>query len=358
MRPRLLPALLLALPAGAWAHANTQSYSDLEVGEDAVEMRLRTRDGDLSFALEGVDLDHDGELSDAELSAGRGAISAYFLRKVELSQDGEPCRGEVLGIGRIEVSPETDPVHFTNLALRIRFPLPRRGGKLSVRVHPYDDNDPQHQHLATAVVRGGHPVALFLGGKAEETLDLGASAPPEPRWRRLGAVFPKGVEHILVGWDHLLFLAALILVVQRPWALLGVVTGFTAGHTLTLVLAGLDVVTLPSRITEGAIAFSIAWVGARNALGATGEGRWKVAALFGLVHGFGFASALKGALPPDMLVPSLLVFNLGIEAGQLAVVALAWPLLRLLSARPGLSKAFSWAVAAAGAALCAWRLFG
>lgn len=349
---RALLAAFLALPSAALAHSSTQSFSDIEVGGEAVEVRLRTRDMDLAFALEAVDRNGDGGLDQAELEAGRGTVAAYFLERCRLGLDGRPLEGALLGVDRLE-SPEGGD-HATNLVLRMRFELPRPRGRLSIRIRPYEENDLLHQHLALVRIRGGAPRELFLDRKTEPVLDLGGTL--DAGWA--GGVFRSGVEHILAGWDHLLFLAALILVVERPWALLGVVTGFTAGHTLTLVLAGLDLVSLPPRLTESAIAFSIAWVGVRNARGAPGEGRWKVAALFGLVHGFGFASGLRGQLPPDLLVPSLLVFNLGVEAGQLAAVALAWPLLRLLSGRPGPSKAFSWTVAAAGAVLCALRLFG
>lgn len=146
-----------------------------------------------------------------------------------------------------------------------------------------------------------------------------------------GAFFRLGFEHILHGPDHLFFLTGL-LIAARSWrAVIAVVTAFTIAHSVTLGLAALDVVTLPPRLVECGIAGSIVWVGLENLL-RRGEPRhrWIAAFGFGLLHGFGFANVLRDLLltASDLpLVRSLLGFNLGVEAGQLAVVAVVVPLL-------------------------------
>src|SRR6185295_4124843 len=131
------------------------------------------------------------------------------------------------------------------------------------------------------------------------------------------------------------FLIALLLVGGGFRALVAIVTAFTIAHSVTLSLAVLDVVQLPPRLVESAIALSIAWVALENLLIAEVRGRWRVTFLFGLMHGFGFASILREMhLPREGLVASLLAFNLGVEAGQLVVVALTYPLVALMERSP------------------------
>lgn len=172
--------------------------------------------------------------------------------------------------------------------------------------------------------------------------------------------FVLGVEHILTGYDHLLFLAALLLVCATFREAAVVITCFTVAHSVTLGLAALDVVSLPSRVVEAVIAGSIVYVAMENVL-RVGKQRlaWRAAVTFafGLVHGMGFASVLRelglGSAPGGVVMP-LLKFNLGVEAGQLAVAAVAFPLI-LLARKKGrvmdrrLVPAFSGLIALAGA---------
>ena len=134
------------------------------------------------------------------------------------------------------------------------------------------------------------------------------------------------MEHILVGYDHILFLLALI-VVSRPRELVSLVTAFTVAHSITLALATLEWVNLPANLVETAIAATIVYTAAENFWITDTAGRWKTTFAFGLVHGFGFAGVLRDlGLPTDGFVRALVAFNLGVEVGQLAIVAaLAWP---------------------------------
>ena len=152
--------------------------------------------------------------------------------------------------------------------------------------------------------------------------------------------FQLGVVHIWSGYDHLLYLTGLMLLVRGWRALVGVVTAFTLAHSLTLALSALDLVRLPPAPVEAVIALSILFVAVELARGQRGARHlvhrhpWIVAFSFGLLHGFGFAGALRGiGLPEDARMPALLLFNLGIEAGQLAFVALAVGLLWALARR-------------------------
>jgi len=140
-----------------------------------------------------------------------------------------------------------------------------------------------------------------------------------------------GTDHILSGWDHLAFLAALFLSTRGLRALIGVVTAFTLAHSVTLGVASMTEVDLPSRMIETVIALSIAYVAADNLMRPKARSRWPEAFVFGLVHGLGFAGFLgQSLLAAPSQTSALIGFNLGVEAGQLAVVfalALAFALI-------------------------------
>ncbi len=154
--------------------------------------------------------------------------------------------------------------------------------------------------------------------------------------------FLLGVDHILSGLDHLLFVAALILLIRDRWVLVKTITAFTVAHSITLAGASLGYLSLPQRPVEATIALSIAFIARELLMTTPGERRlserypWGVAFVFGLLHGFGFASALKEIGLPQADVPlSLLTFNLGVEAGQLIFVTAT---LLLVKATCGLFK--------------------
>src|SRR5207248_2208876 len=171
-----------------------------------------------------------------------------------------------------------------------------------------------------------------------------------------------GVEHILTGYDHLLFLLALLIGATSLWRVLGIATAFTLAHSITLSLAVLGVVHVPAAMVEPAIAASIIWVAVENTLGRSRPShRFAIAFLFGLVHGLGFADALEPmALSGWHLVRALLGFNLGVELGQAAAIFVMMPLLWWVGqlARGILvDRLASIAVAAAGACWFVQRVY-
>ncbi|MEZ4221944.1 MAG: HupE/UreJ family protein [Polyangiaceae bacterium] len=203
------------------------------------------------------------------------------------------------------------------------------GGPVTLRDTLGFDVDPRTEILC---VLDGSAWVFRLGSEERE---LGT--PPT-----LGAVLVSfvrsGALHVLAGLDHVLFVFALLLAAARSARdqtfrrglrhMTLIVTGFTLGHSLTLLAAGLGLVQVSSRLTESLIALSIVVVGVENVLRETPGMRVVTAAAFGLVHGFGFASVLaETELPSRGRVGALLCFNLGIELAQLAIVALVFPLL-------------------------------
>ncbi len=223
----------------------------------------------------------------------------------------------------------------------------------------FDVLGPDHHTLAKVESAGVTRELAFATEAREARLSLGGAHETSSG---AGSFLLLGVHHILTGYDHLLFLAALLLRGGRLTSLLKIITAFTLAHSITLALAVLGFVTIPDRLVEPVIAASIVWVAAENLiLREAPSQRWLVSFLFGLVHGFGFASALTPlALPPWNLAMALLGFNLGVEAGQAVVVGLLLPFLLWMrgAAWEGrLVRTASLAVALAGGAWLVERLF-
>jgi hydrogenase/urease accessory protein HupE len=169
----------------------------------------------------------------------------------------------------------------------------------------------------------GDTVSRILRASGPD-LDLSDARPA------VAGYFLLGIEHLLLGADHILFVVGLVLFIRSPWLLVKAVTAFTAAHSITLALSVLELVTLPQGPVEAVIALSILFLARELMLPAAARSPitlaapWMMAGAFGLLHGFGFAGALAEiGLPRDQLASSLLWFNLGIEAGQLAVIG-AW----------------------------------
>lgn len=181
----------------------------------------------------------------------------------------------------------------------------------------------------------------------------------------LSLFFQLGLTHILAGYDHLLFLSALLLVAQSPLDVLKVITAFTLAHSTTLVLCALDVLRLDATLTEALIAASIFYVGVENVIMPVQPRRWLIAGAFGLIHGSGFSGhltdLLKAAMSAGGVWESILGFNLGIEAGQLIVIAVVSPLLwwlRRWEKSDAVIAELSRAIAATGLVLMVMRLGG
>ncbi|MET0389035.1 MAG: HupE/UreJ family protein, partial [Polyangiales bacterium] len=296
------------------------------------EWRIGARDLD---ALLGLDSDHDGRLSDPELAAGARSIAGYLVSRLELEADGAAC-----GSTAHEQTLENGYLH---LALQISCPTePRRFG---LRYDAVFDHDPNHVASATLVRGGLTQTRLFTASERHHVFELG----PVRRATLVREYIAQGVFHIWTGYDHVLFLLTLLLpAVLLRWRdqwiaaprlrpalseVIKVVSAFTLAHSLTLALAALELVQLPSRWVEAIIAASIVLAALNNVFGWVGERTWLIAFGFGLIHGFGFASVLSelNVPKPERLI-ALIAFNVGVELGQLAIVLgyvpLAWRLRR------------------------------
>lgn len=212
-----------------------------------------------------------------------------------------------------------------NVVVHMRFDCAAPAERLTIHDDLFDVLGGGYHTIANIQWSGGSQQHVFLPTARDVTVQLTASKSA----RGAGSFFPLGIEHILTGYDHLLFLLALILRGGNLVSLLKIVTAFTVAHSITLALAALNIVTLPERLIEATIALSIAYVAAENLfLKRPVSHRWAVSFLFGLVHGFGFSNVLRElGLPKDGLLWSLLNFNLGVEFGQAAAIVAVLPLL-------------------------------
>ena len=196
---------------------------------------------------------------------------------------------------------------------------------------------PRHHTITDFQWAGGNKQVVFEGEKRVAEIAIGdarvANGSGPISAATFFSYFGQGVEHILLGFDHVLFVLVLILPGGTLRSLLAVITAFTVAHSITLALSVLGIFTLPARLVEPVIALSIAYVAFENLYSMRAlTRRWTVSFVFGLVHGFGFAGALAEiGLPASGLTVALVGFNLGVEAGQALLIALALPVLISMS---------------------------
>ena len=356
----VMAIVAFAWPTAAGAHERSVSYSFWKLEERGGHVRLRVPARELTRLPLAPD-------------------AAYFTERLRLLTSGGPCRVEADSFRAVRASPG-----WEERAWRLECDGPPSHVETSFLL----DVAPRHLHFARlrddAGTVGGEQ--MLTAGRPKWSVGAAehAAAATSPS---LGDYVLLGIEHIVTGYDHLVFLLALVLVARRLRQVVGIVTGFTVGHSVTLGLAALGTVAPVTSAVEALIGLSIALVAAENVwlaggrrgivvplaavlsvvglaavAAAQGRGapvallgsalfassyfvllgraarpgrlRWGLATLFGLVHGFGFAGVLlEISLPPSRALPALFSFNVGVELGQLACVALVWPVLGVLRRR-------------------------
>lgn len=350
LRARLLGSACALLAAGAArAHPQSLSYLEIAVQGDRAQVQLRFAAADLAPLLAA-----DGKLAEPDVARLGPALPATLFRELRLRASGADCAGE--DFSAAWEKPD-------GILLRATWRCPGEIEELEVREGYLDQLAPGHTDLAKITFPGDGAVFQRVSAQGSETFSVTRARTP----LRTGLRFLRlGISHIFAGYDHIAFLLGLLLLGGRLRTLLGIVTSFTVAHSVTLALAALGLFAPPPRLIEPLIAASIVFValenlwalraraGDRPELAARALGhRWMVTFAFGLVHGFGFAGALRELhLPRAELAASLVSFNLGVEVGQVAIVAVALPLLALLRRKPWFAtaglRALSAAVGAAG----------
>ena len=396
MKRACIAALLVAIAPFAQAHKASDAYVTLHVDGATVDARIdiALRDLDRDLAL---DANADDQLSWKEVRTRWADIAMLARNDIRLSADGARCTPDAASTPVTDANTPALTEHSdgTYAVLRTQWHCAAPVQSLSVEYELFAKTDPTHRGIARvsradaganapqlAVLSPGNgwhrfklpplPVAPVAASAAADVVETPAPAPLPTVTDRaqpdanadtatpdesatsafLGFV-REGVHHILIGYDHILFLLSLLLpavwirsavtdprtgVTRTRWVpsdnlrlaltnVLKVVTAFTVAHSITLALSVLEVVNPPSRWVESIIAASVVLAALNNIWPLISEARWKLTFVFGLVHGFGFASALKDAgLAKGALVGPLVGFNVGVEIGQLCIVALVLPI--------------------------------
>ena len=370
--------IVLLLPSPVFAHAKSTSYSTWEIDGNRVRVTARIPWLELQRSFPSASFSSpDMLVVSSELEQ---KLATYLTTRLILFADSQPCQALSPGVTAIPSGDRTRIARAWNLT------CPASHG---FRLHNdiFFDSAPAHLHFARIHIAGAAPVEKVFSFHDREWVLPGPGEEPEGAGSHFNDYLQLGIEHILSGTDHLVFLIALLLIGGSVGQIAQLVTGFTVAHSITLALGVLNVVRPTTTAIEALIGFSIAIVALENFWLTTGEDtrrwilqilivalagavaaaligmlfvpplallglglfsvayllllrdistayslRWFVAFIFGLVHGFGFAGVIaEMALPPNRVAPALLGFNLGVELGQLGMVMLVWPFLRVLS---------------------------
>lgn len=347
----LLIGLLLAGHSAAWAHKPSDSYLTLSA---TVADTTATTQGysitarwdialrDLDYVLQ-LDRDGNGELTWRETRQREADITKLASSHLTVQADNGLCPWSVAAPMALDTHSDGT---YAVLSLTAQCPAAASAAKsLSATYSLFFDVDPSHRGLLqwlAPVADGASATAqalVFSIDNASQVLTL----QPAGWWQTLRQYGVDGVWHIWTGYDHILFLLSLLLpavLIRRAgqWdpaptlrgsftEVLKVVTAFTLAHSITLTLAALQIISLPSRLVESVIAASVVLAALNNLRGTVDKRRWVMAFSFGLIHGFGFASVLADlGLPQGALTLALVGFNGGVELGQLAIVAVFLPL--------------------------------
>jgi hypothetical protein len=312
--------------AGASAHQGSEGYVQLEQTAEGARLQVDAALRDLEVPLK-VDVDGNGQLTAGEVKAAWPAIDAYVKSQVQVL-------GCALSSSSQTVVTRDDAAYASLAYAVVCTSAESKATAPAIRYTLFKDTDVNHR--ATARIEwAGVVTAQVLNPQEAVGADVAKEANTQPL-----AFVREGVHHIVTGYDHVLFLLCLLFpsVMRRSssgqgwapveklshalWPVLGIVTAFTVAHSITLTLAALQWVSLPASLIEPLIAVTIAIAAFDNLRSVLGRRRYLMTFLFGLIHGFGFAGVLQEMeLPTSAFVGALLQFNLGLELGQVTIVA-------------------------------------
>jgi hydrogenase/urease accessory protein HupE len=316
---RIALLVVVTLGAAGLAHAHQVNLSTAHVALSGdrtviVDVALKGSDVDRLAGTAVFDSQRDS-VDPARVAASAASILAYFNAHVAVTgSDSTPCAS-----GVAVLVPDGDGVIFRN-----RFSCRNVTADIIYRSTVLTASDPSARQVVLIGEGTNAPQALLDAGHTTVTL----SAPAPSLLSTMQRYLVTGIEHIFLGYDHIAFLVGVVLWARRLVPVIKIVTAFTVAHSITLSLAALDIVVIPGAIVEPAIAASIVFVAMENFFSRDIDGRWRVTFAFGLIHGFGFAGALREVgLPANAVATALAAFNVGVEIGQVAIVSVVVPAL-------------------------------
>jgi hydrogenase/urease accessory protein HupE len=342
----LVLLLLVANPSKIFAHAYSSSFTNIDFTDERTELSFSIDALSIIELVESMDENKNGIIEKSELKNEEHHLEELIHSTIVIDKDNQQQEAELHEM-KIEKKDNTEYVTF-----KFHYPPFFPGDTITLMDGFYvNDSKTNYINLLSAKNRGETSQSVLQGdnrnwtillteaqveqgveGKERETTQDPHMVTTEKPW---ASFFNLGMLHILTGYDHLLFLLALLLRKQTFKQYAAIITSFTIAHSITISLAVLGIVDLPSRFIEATIAFSICYVAAENLFRKEINYRWGLTFIFGLIHGLGFANILKEMnIPKSQLVSSLLSFNIGIEVVQLLLVILFLPLLTFIQRLP------------------------
>lgn len=313
------------LSSAAHAHKIGMSAGFYELKSEELEAHISVSQAELLRAFPKLDRDWDGVLSNSEVRSSTSGFARSWARGLRLFSDGSECKTVFVSARKMDAD---------GVLIDLRFECPLAKETYEIRASFVNRMFEGHRHLLRANLLGGLVNETLQASNARVLLSVDGHPVREGQGKRFLGLLSFGLEHILTGYDHLLFLLGIILVCRGFKSLLLLVTAFTVGHSLTLSISVLGLWSPSADWVEILIAASIIYLGVENFITRAPKHRWYLTLLFGLVHGFGFASMLAArGLESGQVLADLFAFNLGVEVGQLFCLLLVVPVLKVLRAR-------------------------
>ncbi len=320
----LLMVLAFALPSQA--HWSDLAVADIQVGKQDVDINLTIPTG----LVEKFDDDNSHQLSESEITQHQEDLQKLFEEKIRLTASREKSTTLMVKSGVAKNVPSNlnpSPDTHSSLLLQYHWTVPIE--QLQMHYEFFVPGVATARCLAQ-VRQNGRVDNVVFTPEAQNAALINA-----PFIQQVVSFIGLGIEHIWTGYDHILFLISLLMLGGELGYLIKIVTAFSLSHSFTLFLAALNIISVPSRWVEIAIALSIAYIASENLWRKEPKARWQLAFGFGLIHGLGFSSAMQELdLPRTNLVTSLASFSVGIELGQFAIVLVVYFLLSLLRKLP------------------------
>lgn len=323
-----------------FAHPPGLSSADVTIKPDGLEAKITFAVQDIEVFVP-MDTDEDAEVTISERDAAKPDIANHVASQLKILLDGAEVKA--IAPGTVAFDDQN------NASVELHF-AGKPATSIGIESKFLSKLPPDHKQYVTVKDASGHELGKKLLTQKSSTLEISlkSTVAPEATENHSTSTFidflKLGIEHILTGYDHLLFLFSLLVVTRSFWPAIKIITFFTIAHSITLALAGLNVVDIPSSIVEPLIAATIVYVGLENIVRkdkVTTKQRCILTFFFGLIHGFGFAGVLRemgiSSIETGILVP-LFSFNLGVELGQITVAAVVLPLIWWLHRQEKISR--------------------
>jgi hydrogenase/urease accessory protein HupE len=318
----MLPATLF-IAVSVRAHQVGLSTVVIDLGADRLSAQVIVAWQELDPLLT-LDTNHDGKFTDEEFASAKSKLSRAAETALSIESDGRMLA--------LKKAPEIQREDTTGIGFNLTYEFPTTR-VLTITSEIISELQPGHSQVVTIRSARGVELGNAVLERDKRVVDVPLFALKEkaaPRAAAIRQFLALGIEHIVTGWDHLAFLLGLLAVGGKLRDAVKIITSFTLAHSLTLALATLNIIRIPSSIVEPIIAASIVYVGFENIVRHNFSKRWMLTFAFGLIHGCGFATALReagvGAHGTSVVTP-LVCFNLGVELGQLVIAGVMLPLI-------------------------------